>query len=91
MTKTLCEFGLTFGTCCGTTKEGWSMDTEKLHIVQIKVIYDKEEYFMCKGCIVHFDYDDYREDTEAYDIKSGKDVTHELDWNGYYSRVPVTQ
>jgi len=75
----ICELGCVFGCCCGTDKYGGSIDTEKLHKATLRVIYNDEEYLICKGCVgVHFGYDDYRENTEVYDIKTGEDVTQEI-------------
>lgn len=75
----ICDFGLVYGCCCGTDKNGGSIDTEKLHKATLRVIYDGEEYLICKGCTqVHFGYNDYRDDTEIYDIKTGSDVTMDV-------------
>ena len=84
MTK-YCDFGKHYGCCSATDKNGNGFETHNIHKASYQVKGGKSHYhetfYVCKGCTpVIFGYEDYDDSIEVYDIKTGKDITNDIDF-----------
>ena len=85
MTK-YCDFGSVYGCCHSKDKKGRPIDTNNIRKAAYEVKGGKNHYYetfkVCKGCTpVIFGHDDYDDCIEVYDIKTGEDVTININFH----------